>query len=718
MNLEDILTPLNPEQREAVEHDGKYLLILAGAGSGKTRVITTKIAWLIATGRAHPSEILAVTFTNKAAAEMLGRVMSMVGDARGVTIRTFHSFGARLLRRYAERAGLDPNFRIYDDDDSISLLKSLYDSTPKKELSRYSRLISRAKDYYLFPDDDLESISFDPELPETYVAYQKRLLETGNADFGDLIVRTVRLLRDNRDVREEVRERYRYILVDEYQDSNVAQFELLKTMTGPDTHLCVVGDDDQSIYRFRGAEVRNILEFPDLFEDTSVVRLEQNYRSTNAILDLASHIVGNNRGRLGKTLWTDRTGGARPVLARLFDQNEEAEYCARILGDERYEETAVLYRTNAQSLAFETLFNRRGIPYRIVGSLGFYEREEVKDSIAFLSLFVNHRDEVAFRRIVNKPTRGIGGKSVSRIVEASVHTRGDLIEAMIAVRDDLSSRSRKGVDEFLEIHRELSASLEQKSLSQFVNAMLHRSGLLRLHGEEDEVSGSTRIGNMEELVNAAAFFENGRSGLAGFLEEIELDRSRFERANERSEAEGDKRVTLITMHNTKGLEFPRVIITGLDDGLFPGWRSESVDDLEEERRIFYVSVTRAMDELYLTTCCTRRLWGRTSYFEPSRFLSEIPEDLLEIDSDVDGGSGIGGPGRSAAYGTTGAAVAADVPDEYAPGASVYHDEYGYGSIIKSWYNASELVVLVRFETGRTARFLPKYANLERMEVDD
>ncbi|MBT3271574.1 MAG: ATP-dependent helicase, partial [Spirochaetales bacterium] len=330
---EQYLEALNPRQREAVEHQGCPLLILAGAGSGKTRVITTKIAWLVSQGLYSPNEILAVTFTNKAAREMAGRVAGMSREASGVLIRTFHSFGAWFLRRFAAEAGLERNFTIYDDDDSVSLLKSLYDSMDRRELSRFAHFISRAKDSCLSPDEDLSSISSDPDFPGMYKRYQVRLDEMGNADFGDLIMKTVLLLRSNESARKEIQDRFKVVLVDEYQDSNVAQFELLKALKGEETYICVVGDDDQSIYRFRGAEVRNILTFQNSFKGTEIVKLEQNYRSTQAILELATHVVNGNSGRLGKTLWTARKGGRRPQLQYLLDQEQEARFCADLLED-------------------------------------------------------------------------------------------------------------------------------------------------------------------------------------------------------------------------------------------------------------------------------------------------------------------------------------------------------------------------------------------------
>ncbi|HNY20776.1 MAG TPA: ATP-dependent helicase, partial [Treponemataceae bacterium] len=423
MNADAWLSVLNPEQLEAVTHEGSPLLILAGAGSGKTRVITTKIAWLIRERGVEPESILAVTFTNKAAREMAERAARMEPRSERSVLRTFHSFGAWLLRRNAALAGLDSNFTIYDDDDAVTLLSKAIPTMTRQQASSVAHKISRAKDYCLGPDSPLlAEIDPDPEFAEVYGIYEKRLRETGNLDFGDLILLPVKLLREHPEVRDRLNSRFRVVMVDEYQDSNVAQFELLKAITGPDTYICVVGDDDQSIYRFRGAEVRNILTFQDSFPGTKIVRLERNYRSVAPVLAVAGQVVAHNEGRLGKTLLAERGGGKKPVLAFLGNQDEEASLCAEMIQNAHkrgvpYADWAVLYRMNAQSLGFETEFLHRKIPYRVVGSLKFYEREEIKDALAFLALVANGRDEVAFRRIVNKPARGLGEVTQDKIVD-------------------------------------------------------------------------------------------------------------------------------------------------------------------------------------------------------------------------------------------------------------------------------------------------------------
>jgi DNA helicase-2/ATP-dependent DNA helicase PcrA len=712
----EYLRNLNDRQLQAVYHEGSPLLILAGAGSGKTRVIISKIAYLVRERGYEPRSILAVTFTNKAAAEMYERVTAMVPEAGGVMIRTFHSFGAWMLRRNSHLLEMNSGFSIYDDEDSLTLLHSIYPDYTRKELSPYARMISRAKDYALGPEDDLSSISGDPSFPAMYRAYEERLREIGNADFGDLILRPVELLAGNSEVRQRVQGRFSVVLVDEYQDSNVAQYELLKQLYGPQTYLCVVGDDDQSIYRFRGAEVRNILTFPDEFPGTEIIRLEQNYRSTETILEIAGSVVANNRGRMGKTLWTEIMGGTRATLAYVEDQEEEAKYCARLLADGKLEKTAILYRTNAQSRSLETCFLQRGIPYKIVGSLRFYEREEIKDALAVLSLCANRRDEVAFRRVVNKPSRGIGAKSLEKIVAAAPNCEGDLIRALHTARSGLSARGRGGADEFLEFFAELERKLGDGDLGDFVRYAVRGSGLLEHHRRQDEVALTQKVENLDELIGAASVYPRGREGLTAFLEDLELDRSRL--AGE--DPANQPGVTLITMHNTKGLEFDRVIITGMEEGLFPSRPDEKDDELEEERRIFYVSITRARKEIYFTSCRRRFMWGRSTVQMPSRFLRELPAEHVEVEGrpayaafagEYDDYGGLPGadavPGGGEAAGEGG----------YREGLRVYHDDYGPGVVTKVERGGSQELVWVQFEGGHSARFFPRYSSLEIIGED-
>lgn len=815
MNADTYLSILNPEQHQAVVHEGSPLLILAGAGSGKTRVITTKIAWLIGERNVPPESILAVTFTNKAAREMTERAKRLDARSERSVLRTFHSFGAWLLRRNAALAGLDSNFTIYDDDDAVTLLAKAMPSLTRQQVSASIHKISRAKDYCLSPDSPLLSdIDPDPEFADVYRLYEKRLRETGNLDFGDLILLPVKLLNEHSEVRSRLTQRFSVVMVDEYQDSNVAQFELLKAITCPSTYLCVVGDDDQSIYRFRGAEVRNILNFADMFPGTEVIRLERNYRSIAPILSVADQVVSHNEGRLGKTLTAERGGGKKPVLVFLGNQDEEASLCAEMIQNARklgcpYADWAILYRMNAQSLGFETEFLHRKIPYKVVGTLKFYDREEIKDALSFLSLVANGRDEVAFRRIVNKPARGLGEVTQDKIVAEARYLmfgegqnggadggafdfeerRPDLISASKRLLETLSKKARAGLSEFLHTVETLRAMIavvpgetlesatsetisgdvpdparaatvspegqskidgegenadevtdvigsqpgkkakKQKKGAQglaiFVEKMVESSGLLSYHQGQDEIAGTQRVSNLQELVNAASTYSLSMEGLVEFLENIELDRSMA------NEEENPDSVTFITVHNTKGLEFRRVVVTGLESGIFPR-DDKTGDDLEEERRLMYVGCTRAMDELYLTSCAERRLYGRNTYMEPSSFLYEIDLSGLEVLGRVPrsfasiasmrASMGVRSPIRVNRSASSSGFAAAKPVDELAArwkvGRTLFHDEYGYGNIVKSFYSENELVIMVRFESGGEKRFLPKYQENQLMFAEE
>jgi len=691
------LDTLNDRQKEAVVHGKAPLLILAGAGSGKTRVVTTRIAWLIEKMEFRPDQILAVTFTNKAAREMqerVGRLVVLDGNSMPM-VKTFHSFCAWLLRRNAALAGLDSHFTIYDDDDSLSLTKTILPAKiPSTDARMFQHAISRAKDDDKRPEDDLRSINAHPDFAEVFALYEQKLSASGNTDFGGLIQKTVRLLRENSAVRTRLQQKFPVVLVDEYQDCNGAQFELLKELYGPGTWLAVVGDDDQSIYRFRGADVGHILTFQDRFEGTTIIRLEQNYRSTGSILAVAGQVVAHNQGRLGKTLWTQNPPGEKPKFVLLDDQDREAAWAAELVRRSPLTETAILYRTNAQSRAFESAFVHHKIPYRIVGTLRFYEREEVKDVLAWLAFLGNPRDEVAFNRIVNKPARGIGKSALDLVSEARGPTgsEGNWLEAANRALPFAKGKARTGLEAFLGLCRQLSRRLDEgEALGSVVNAVVGDTGLGEYHRQQDAVQSSTKMQNLDELVSAASPFSGGRDGLTQFLETIELDTAGL--ASDDTEA----KVTLITMHNTKGLEFDRVLVTGLEDGLFP--RDETAHDreeLEEERRLFYVAVTRARQELWFTAVKRRLLHGRFLDRSPSRFLTEIARDSLD---------GF-------------AAVPSGVDDGWSVGQRVFHDDYGPGTVVKKWYNVGELVLDVRFDSGRMGRFLPQYTPLEKLASDD
>ena len=761
-SCESYLSVLNPEQREAVEHEGSPLLILAGAGSGKTRVITTKIAYLIGQKGIPAFNILAVTFTKKAAREMQERARLLEPLAENAQIRTFHSFGSWFLRRYAESAGLGENFTVYDEDDMLTLVLKACPELNRKEAGEAVHFISLAKDFCYMPESEgLDTIFSKREAQNgivrknfcaIYEAYEKRLRSTGNVDFGDLIMLPVLVLQENEKIRAQMQRRFRVIMVDEYQDSNVAQFKLLQSLSGisegSGTYVCVVGDDDQSIYSFRGAEVQNILNFQEQFPGTKLIRLERNYRSTDQILHAADTVVSKNESRLGKTLKAERGKGAKPVLIFCPSQDDETQVCADLIQEAfkkgcPYKDWAILYRTNAQSLGFETELLRRQIPYTVVGSLKFYQREEIKDMLAVLALTANPCDEIAFRRIVNKPVRGIGEKTQDAVIDAARlayagdgadRTAASLVQAARNFAGQSKRKACKSLAEFADMmdsfvdfvgmnendeessdeisenailalqaaetekNGENAGTAEKKDrLSVFVEFVAEKTGLMQLHKEQDEISGTQKVLNIQELINNALLYPCSRKGLLDFLDAVELDRSLEEK-----NAEDTDSVTLITLHNTKGLEFPRVIITGLESGIFPR-ENKTGDDLEEERRLFYVGITRAKNQLYITSCSVRRLYGQVRFMQPSPFLMEAGDSFTVIGK------------KPAAYADAVSGGIGGIDDvnradalKWKKGARLYHDDYGYGQIIDSHYADGEYIITVMFETGGKKKFIPKY----------
>ncbi len=755
--IDHYLEQLNEPQREAVLENEHPLLVLAGAGSGKTRVITTKIAYAIDMLNVKPWEILAVTFTNRAAKEMRDRVEQMVenGDASDIQIRTFHSFGAWLLRRYGASIGLSSSFSIYDDDDSLSLLASCFPESKKTELAPVAKAISLAKDMGLSPESPtLSQFRRDGEFRNQFTQYEKRLRQVGNVDFADLIGLSIELLDTDSSVRSMVHRRFRMVLVDEYQDSNIAQFNLLTRLVGPHTFICVVGDDDQSIYRFRGAEVKNILSFPDIYQGTRIIKLEQNYRSTQNILALASTVISRNSGRHEKQLWTENSSGVLPQVVYVADERGEAMRVAKELrrsGD--LDQSAVLYRTNAQSVAFETLFTQTGIPYKVIGALRFYDREEIKDALALLHLVMNRNDEVHFKRMVNKPARGIGAKSVEKVVELAQQRRCDLIAALKIAGEAgaISGKAAAGAIQFASLIDEGTRLLEQSN-TDALKYLLEESNLARYYQELDQRNKTDKVDNLGTLVGTVGEYPAGVEGLSLFLESLMLDPTTIGHKDP-SDRPG---VSLITMHNTKGLEFDRVFIAGLEEGLFPGKASESEEDIEEERRIFYVAITRARKELFLLSSSRRTMWGRTTYQRPSPFLKEIPEQLVRTEGSAFGSSfspsaqRVGYSGRSAlderrAQGSaySGPAVrrgmgrnanimldpvnqfAKPVKQSQANGSSgtftagtrVYHDAFGEGEVQRVKMIRGKEMVDVRFATGKFATFFSSSGALEKLASD-
>lgn len=727
-NFEEYLSVLNEEQHAAVVHEGSPLLILAGAGSGKTRVITTKIAYLINQKHVDSYSILSVTFTKKAANEMRERAVAIEPEAQYAQIRTFHSFGSWFLRRFSEEAGLESGFTVYDDDDMVTLVRDAIPTLDKKDAKTVAHQISLAKDYFLTPEDDLSSIGSEFDLNQLYALYQQKLRATGNADFGDLIMLPAQIMQSNPYVANYIHNRFKVIMVDEYQDSNIAQYKLLQTLSGVkegcNTYVCVVGDDDQSIYKFRGAEVQNILSFPDKFPGTEIIKLEKNYRSTGKILEAASLVVGKNKNRLGKTLVSQRGEGKNPVLAFLPTDDVEATFCCDLINQSlaaggKYSDFAILYRTNAQSRIFEQQFKRRKIPYEVVGGIKFYEREEIKDIISYLSLFINPKDTIAFRRVINKPTRGIGPKTQDEILAASLNSSEgneagvytNLLEVTKNCSEHFSKKAKEGAQNFLKIFDCVSSVFdEEKNLSEFINRMIMDSGLDEYHkaNSDDPVQAMSRLENLTELANSGVDYPCTRDGLIEFLDSVSLDQT----LDTETPEDTDDYVTLITMHNTKGLEYNNVIITGLEDKLFPR-PDKSGDELEEERRLFYVAITRARNELFLTSSAVRRMYGHLEMMNPSPFIREAKDAFRII--------GATPPSMrqfSAGYGNGYNAEENELMQKFKKGTKLYHDDYGYGQVIDVHMSDGECVCLVRFESGQTKKFLPQYQSKSLMVVKD
>ena len=736
------LSALNAEQREAVLDFDHNLLLLACAGSGKTRTITSKIAYAIENGIYKPYQILAVTFTNRAAGEMRGRVEAMLPgvDLGGLEMRTFHSFGAYLLRRYGTLVGLSPEFCIYDDSDSLSLLDTV-SSLDKKSLREVVKAISKAKDKGMTPDSPgLDKLLPDYDFSTLFRKYQDALEASGNADFADLISKPTELLRDHPEAGDAVRRRFRMVLVDEYQDSNRMQFEFLRQLVGEDTQLVVVGDDDQSIYSFRGAEIENILTFASQFDNVREIKLEKNYRSTSEILAAAGALISHNKERHSKELVSaEGLHGTKPSIMYSMNGRGEAERIANLIHSlGGYDDTAVLYRTNAQSQAFEQAFTDRRIPYKVIGALRFYEREEVKDALSILRLLMNHRDVVSFRRIINKPARGLGSAKVERIVGIDQ----DLHEALAAFASESSGQASSNARIFLSAWDDAEKAIDDadRNLGDMLNKALEDFQLYDLYNREsDRTIRKAKLENLGELVSVLSEAGCGRSALSAFLEKLTLDSTTLGDHDPRD----DEGVTLMTMHNTKGLEFRRVFVVGVEDEIIPGRLSDSMKDVEEERRIMYVAMTRAKESLYLSFVGSRMMWGRNEYHIPSRFLSEIPERMLSGDvaytkgrPSIQASGYVGSRIEHRSYSQSvenkpawasgiairkgGSSQAPKRPEvnkafTFNAGDRVQSSNYGEGVIRDIEEKANGNRVLVIDFPGRTAKFIEAYAALEKVD---
>jgi DNA helicase-2/ATP-dependent DNA helicase PcrA len=709
------LEGLNAEQREAVLHEKGPLLVLAGAGSGKTRVITHRLARLIETG-ADPRTLVAVTFTNKAAGEMRERAGKLVGGAaRLAFVGTFHSFALRLLRRHYAAANLPPRFAIADSADQLALVKEamaeLQISDEVLPPGAVRARISSAKNA-LVSAQRFEATQTDfagERIAKVYVLYEKKLAAAGALDFDDLIVRAVRLLEARPEVLAAERARARHMLIDEYQDTNTSQDALVKLLGAGSDSLCAVGDEDQSIYRWRGAEIEHILHFDEDFPGARIVALERNYRSTAGILSAAAALVANNRRRRVKTLRADRGGGARVRVWRFDEDRSEAEAVARAIEEGRRPagDVAVLYRTNAQSRSFEEELVRRRIPYRVVGGMKFYERAEVKDALAYLRLAVRPSDDLAFRRVVNVPARGIGAATLELLARAARESGRSLWESSGSPVPGLAERARTALGRFRAVVSDLVEKAETFAPSALLEHLLATTGYAALYENSQDPEDEARRENLNELLSAAREFE--RSNEEGVSVADYLDAVSLATDGDAAAARGDAPVTLSTLHAAKGLEFPAVFVVGLEEGYLPHGESlEDEDELEEERRLLYVGMTRAKDELTLTHADRRLVYGRVQLRGPSRFLEELPRESLE--------ESFAAPRRRSYVEDGGPTIFRQDPEPEAArpltrGKRVRHPRYGYGVILAEEGSGDETRLTVYFDRAGKKKFVARYADL-------
>lgn len=784
-----IYDTLNPMQKEAVLHTEGPLLILAGAGSGKTRVLTHRIAYLIEEKEVNPWNILAITFTNKAAGEMRERVDSLVGfGAESIWVSTFHSTCVRILRRYIEHLGYTTSFSIYDSDDQKTLMKQVFktldiDTKQYKERSVLG-IISSAKDKLISPEEFLLNAGQDfrqKKVGEIYREYQNQLKKNNALDFDDLIVKTVELFQNDSQILDYYQERFRYIMVDEYQDTNTAQFKLISLLASKYGNLCVVGDDDQSIYRFRGADIENILSFEQTFPGARVIKLEQNYRSTQNILDAANGVIRHNRGRKEKSLWTANGTGDEILFKQFDDARDEADYIARQIRDSEfsYQDQAVLYRTNAQSRLLEERCIFYNVPYRLVGGVNFYQRKEIKDILAYLKTVANGVDDLSVLRIINVPKRGIGATSMGRVTMFASEHSMSLYSALREAR--MVPGLGKAVEKIgrfisqMECFRAMAQS-EEYSIQDLIEAILEETGYEEELKAEGEIEAETRMENIQELINKAAAYEEDSQhpSLDEFLEQVALV------ADIDNVDSSEDRVTLMTLHSAKGLEFPKVYLAGMEDGLFPGMMAVSSDDptdMEEERRLCYVGITRAKKELVITAARKRMTHGETRYCKPSRFVEEIPAELLKEErlepvlgsargTDSFGGAsgrfgageeglpwnqpgsgtvstfgkgynayaskttgfgtanagfkgGKGGLGSGQSFGTNPGfgksfTVQKAASLDYKEGDRVHHDRFGDGTVKEIVDGARDYEVTVEFDTGGQRKMMACFAKLKKI----
>ena len=716
MDVTDIIDPLNDPQREAVTAPDRPTLVLAGAGSGKTRVLVHRIAWVIRVGGVAAQHVLAVTFTNKAAAEMRDRVEALLGmPTRNLWIGTFHGLSHRLLRIHWREAGLTEGFQIMDSEDQQRMIRRMLRALELDENvwvpKEIQWFINAQKDEGLRSKDLRdEGNAGRRQMIDLYARYEQVCAAASVIDFGELLLRSLELLRDNLELQRQYQQRFQHVLVDEFQDTNAIQYRWLRLLAGPAGTPFVVGDDDQSIYRWRGARVENLYRFQQDYAGTQVVRLEQNYRSTATILNAANAVIANNSSRLGKTLWTDGPAGAPIKLYGAFNERDEAEFVINRIQDHidqggKRSEAAVLYRSNAQSRVFEEALLAAGIPYRVYGGLRFFERAEIKDALAYLRLIMNRDDDPSFERVVNTPPRGIGARTVEAVRDHARATGTSLWHAAAALiaENTLAKRAAEALWAFLKLIETLETDTRGEALHDQVARAIERSGLIAHHGRNADAGGEARVENLEELVNAAREVMRGESTdlppLAEFLAFAVL-----ESGDGQADAHQDS-VQLMTLHSAKGLEFSLLFLCGMEDGLFPHQRSlNDPAGLEEERRLCYVGITRAKRELYLTHAEQRRLHGVETFATPSRFLRELPAELIEevrpamiVSRPIYRRSSVTAPSSGVRLGQR-----------------VRHGKFGEGIVLNSEGSGAHARVQVNFEGSGTKWLVVAYANLELM----
>ncbi len=733
-----IYESLNPAQKEAVLYTEGPLLVLAGAGSGKTRVLTHRIAYLIEEKGVNPWNIMAITFTNKAAGEMRDRVDKLVGyGSESIWVSTFHSSCVRILRRYIDRLGFEHNFTIYDTDDQKTIMKEVckrldVDTKIFKERDMLSA-ISKAKEEMVTPDEFRQNAGSDfrlKRIADIYQEYQKQLKKNNVLDFDDLLCKTVELFEKHKDVLENYQNRFRYIMVDEYQDTNTVQFRFISLLAEKFKNLCVVGDDDQSIYKFRGANIQNILGYEKVFPEAKVIKLEQNYRSTSNILNAANMVIRNNRGRKDKTLWTQREEGAKIRLNQCETANEEAE---RVVSEVKelivnkvyhYSDCAVLYRTNAQSRILEEQFVRANIPYKIVGGINFYARKEIKDLLAYLKTIDGGRDNLAVRRIINIPKRGIGLASIDRVQDYAEENNLSFYDALrVAEKIPSLGRAVAKIEPFVNLIQVFRSKVGILSLKELLEDVLKETEYTKEFDGEDAEEVEARMENIDELISKIADYEEKEEEptLSGFLEEVALI------ADIDSLDQSSDRVVLMTLHSAKGLEFPKVFLCGMEEGIFPSYmsiNSEDKTDVEEERRLCYVGITRAMDSLTVSLAKQRMIRGETQWNQPSRFLREIPLELLDGITqrrivNMPNTMGISKPKsvpmqKPKVLQPKNFTVTSSAGLDYTIGDTVFHVKFGTGVVINILEGGRDYEVTVDFEKAGTKKMFASFAKLKKL----